>query len=107
MGLFYAKESKRQLLGYADVGYLLDSHKVISQMGYVLNCNGTTISWRSFKQTMVITSSNHSKIIAIHEASRECIWLRSMIQHIQESCRLPSIKDSPITFFEHNVACIA
>ena len=35
-----------------------------------------------FKQTMVVTSSNHSEIIAIHEASRECIWLRSMIQHI-------------------------
>ena len=37
---------------------------------------------------MVATSSNHSEIIAIHEASRECIWLRSMIHHIQESCGL-------------------
>ena len=27
MGLYYSKESKQQLLGYADVGYLLDSHK--------------------------------------------------------------------------------
>ena len=56
---------------------------------------------------MVVTSSNHSKIIKIHEASRECIWLRSMIQHIQESCGLPSIKDNPTTLFEDNVACIA
>ena len=30
-----------------------------------------------------------------------------MIQHIQESCELPSIKDSPTTLFENNVACIA
>ena len=60
-----------------------------------------------FKQTMVATSSNHSKIIAIHEASRECIWLRSMIQHIKKSCGLPSIKDNSTTLFEDNVACIA
>ena len=55
---------------------------------------------------MVATLSNHSEIIAIHKASRECIWLRSMIQHIQESCRLPSIKDNPTTLFEDNATCI-
>ncbi|RVW51150.1 Retrovirus-related Pol polyprotein from transposon TNT 1-94 [Vitis vinifera] len=81
MSLFYSRESKQQLLGYADAGYLSDPHKGRSQTGYVFNCNGTAISWRSVKQTMVATSSNHSEILAIHEASRECIWLRSMIQH--------------------------
>ena len=79
MGLFYSKESKLQLLGYVDVGYLSDPHKVRSQTMYVFHCNGTAISWRSIKQTIVATSSNHSKTLAIHEASRECIWLRSMI----------------------------
>ena len=59
MGLFYSKESKKQLLQYADAGYLSYPHKTISQTGYVFNCNGTTISWRSFKHTMVATSSNH------------------------------------------------
>ncbi|RVW75329.1 Retrovirus-related Pol polyprotein from transposon TNT 1-94 [Vitis vinifera] len=92
MSLFYSRESKQQLLGYADAGYLSDPHKGRSQTGYVFNCNGTAISWRSVKQTMVATSSNHSEILAIHEASRECIWLRSMIQHIRESCGLSSIK---------------
>ena len=91
MGLFYSKESKQKLLGYDDAGYLSDPHKARSQIGYVFNCKGTAISWRSFKQTMVATSSNHLEIIAIHEASCECIWLRLMIQHIQESCGLPSI----------------
>ena len=82
MNLFYSKETKQQLFGYDDAGYLLDPHKARSQIGYVFNCNETAISWRSFKQTMVVISSNHSKIITIHEASRKCIWLRSMIQHI-------------------------
>ena len=59
MGLFYSKESKQQLLGYADVGYLLDPHKARSQTGYVFSCNGAAISWKYVKQIMVATSSNH------------------------------------------------
>ena len=73
MGLFYSMESKQQLFGYANVGYISDPHKGRSQTGYVFNCNGTAISWRSVKQTIVATSSNHSEILAIHEVSRECI----------------------------------
>ena len=53
-----------------------------------------------------ITSSNHSEILTIHEASCECIWLRSMIQHIQETCGLPSIRGSATKLHEDNVACI-
>ena len=63
----------QQLLGYASVGYLSHPHKARLQTVYVFNCNGTAISWRSFKQTMVATSLNHSEIIAIYEISRECI----------------------------------
>ena len=106
MGLFYSNKSKEKLLEYADAGYLSDPHKARSQTGYVFNYNGTAISWRSVKQTMMATSSNHSEIIAIHEASRECIWLRSMIHHIQESCGLSSVKDKPTILFEDNAACI-
>ena len=107
MGLFYSNKSKEKLLGYVDAGYLSDPHKARSQTGYVFNYNGTAISWRSVKQTKVATSSNHSEILAIHEASRECIWLRSMIHHIQESCGLSSVKDKPTILFEDNAACIA
>ena len=52
---------------------------------------------------MVATSSNHLEIVAIHEASHEGIWLRSMIQHIQELYRLPSIKDNSTTLFKDDV----
>ena len=107
MRLFYSKAMKPQLLGYADAGYLSDPHKVISQIGYIFTYGNTTISWRSVKQTMVATSSNHSEILAMHEASRECVWLRSMIQHIRESCGLSSIKNNPTILYEDNVACIA
>ena len=64
MGLFYSNDRSNNFL---------DPHKVKSQTWYVFNCNGIVISWRYFKPTIVATLSNHSKIIAIHEASRECI----------------------------------
>ena len=107
MCLFYLRESKQQLLGYTDAGYLLDSHKGRSQTRYVFNCNGTAISWRSVKQTMVVTLSNHSEILAIHEANSECVWLRSLIQHLQETCGLPSIRGNATVSHEDNAACIA
>ncbi|XP_059627367.1 secreted RxLR effector protein 161-like [Cornus florida] len=68
IGLFYLRKSKPQLIGYADAGYLSDPHTARSQTGYLFTCGGTAISWRSMKQTMTATSSNHSEILAIHEA---------------------------------------
>ena len=73
MRLFYSKCSNSQLVGYADAGFLSDPHKGRFQTGYLFTCRNTAILWRSVKQTLVATSSNHSEIITIHEASRECI----------------------------------
>jgi hypothetical protein len=106
MGLFYPNKSNPQLVRYADVGYLSDPHKGRSQIGYLFTCGNTAILWRSVKQTISATSSNHSEIIAIHEVSRECVWLRSVIQYIREKCGLSSIKDNPTILYEDNVACI-
>ena len=74
MGLFYSVNCSPNLVGYADAGYLSDPHKARSQTGYVFICGGTVISWRSTMQSIVAISSNHAEIIAIHEASRECVW---------------------------------
>ncbi|XP_070005805.1 secreted RxLR effector protein 161-like [Nicotiana sylvestris] len=62
-----------EMIGYADAGYLSDPHKARSQTSYLFTYGGTAISWHSMKQTIVATSSNHAEIIAIHEASRECV----------------------------------
>ena len=59
MSLFYSNKSNVDLVGYADVGYLSDLHKARSQTDYLFTCGGTAISWRSVKQTITATSSNH------------------------------------------------
>ena len=63
------------MVGFADAGYLSDPHKARSQTGYVFTIGGTAIYWRSQKQTLVATSSNHAETIALHEVCRECVWL--------------------------------
>ena len=59
--LFYSKESNiTALVGYADAGYKSDPHKARSQTSYLFCYNSIAISWRSTKQTLVATSTNHS-----------------------------------------------
>ncbi|KAL8096581.1 hypothetical protein AgCh_037515 [Apium graveolens] len=106
LGLFFPNNSRSLLVGYADAGYMSNPHFGRSQIGYLFTYCDSAISWKSTKQTMTVTSSNHAELLAIHEASRECIWLRSVIQHIRESCGLSSISDSPTVLFEDNSACI-
>jgi hypothetical protein len=67
---------------------------------------GTAISWKSCKQTLIGTSTNHSKIIALYEATREYSWLRRVISHIQVSCGIDPIR-SPTIIYEDTAACVA
>ncbi|GKB95793.1 gag-pol polyprotein [Tanacetum coccineum] len=106
LGLFYLKDSKEGLVGYANAGYLSNSHKARSQTGYMFLNGGTTISWRSQKQTLVATSSNHAKVIALHEAFRECVWLRSMTQLILTSYGLEKDRN-PTLIYEDNSTCVS
>ena len=102
----YPETPNNVLVGFADAGYLSDPHKGCSQNGYVFTIGNTAISWRSTKQTLVATSSNHAEIIALHEAVKECVWLQSVVSHIRESSGLPSTTVEPICIYEDNAACI-
>ena len=66
---------------------------------------GTTISWKSSKQTLVSTFTNYFEIIALYEASRECVWLRRMINHIIQLCGIGAL-ETPTIIFENNSACV-
>ena len=43
MDLFYFEESKTKLIGYADVEYLSDPHKALSQARYGFACGDNNI----------------------------------------------------------------
>jgi hypothetical protein len=75
LGLFYPKNQDLSLIGYANAGYLSDPHNGKSQTSFMFLHVGTPISWNSCKHTLIGTSTNHSEIIALYEATRECAWL--------------------------------
>jgi hypothetical protein len=93
------------MIGYTDAGYLSDPYNGRSHTCFVFLYGGIAISWKSSKQTLVTTSTNHSEIVALYEASRECVWLRWMINHIQQSSGIGSI-ESPTIIYEDNAACV-
>jgi hypothetical protein len=68
MRLFYQKDTKSKLVGYANTKYLSDPHKARSQSEYMFTYDGTAISWRSTKQTLTTTSSNHAELIDLYDA---------------------------------------
>jgi hypothetical protein len=68
MGLYFPKDMKNILVDYIDAGYLSDPDDSKSQTGYVFLQGSTAISWKSSKQTLTCTSSNHAEVIALYEA---------------------------------------
>ena len=87
-----------------DVDYLSNPYKTWSQMIYICTYVSATIPCKSINLVAII--SNHLEILWIHEASRECVWLKLMIQHIHESCGLSFIKYNVTKLHKYNVACI-
>ena len=80
----------------------LDHKQDIYLLMEILQYLGDQLNKRWWPPPLIIL-----EILAMHEASRECVWLRSMIQHIKESCGLSSIKNNPTVLYEDNVVCIA
>ena len=107
LGLFYKVGEDSNIKGYVDAGYFFDPLKRRSQTCYVLLRQGTVISWKSAKQSLEATSSNPSDIIALHEASSDCVWLRLVDGFIKGSCSFSNVPDSPPVIYEDNAACIA
>jgi len=61
LGILFQRNADSNMIGYTDAGYLSDLHNARSQTGYVFLHCGATISWKSSKQTLVATSTNHSE----------------------------------------------
>ena len=62
-----------------------------------------SVSWLCVKQTITTTLANNVEIVAIHDASRACVWLRSMTHHIRETYGSSFDKNLPAILFEDNI----
>ena len=93
-------------MGYADAGYKSDPKTGKSQTGYIFIKNGAPVSWKSVKQTVTATSTNHAELIAFHEASRELAWLRTMERLLTSQASI-ALAEEPTVIHEDNSACVS
>ena len=56
---------------------------------------------------LLATSTNHYEIIVFYEDEKKCVWLRSVISHIQSICQMTLVNNSPTIIYEDNAACVA
>ena len=91
LGLRYKKEEGSKLIGYTDSDWAgsLDDRK--STSGYIF-CLGTKpISWSSKKQKTVALSSAEAEYIAATDAACEAVWLKRLIEDLQQGDNDPTI----------------
>ena len=105
LGLFYHKTNNPEIQGFAYSGFRTGLNAGYSQTGYIFMKCGAPISWKSTKQTVTTTSTNHAELLAFHEAAREVVWLRTLERILNQQCKL-RINDRPIVIFEDNSACV-
>ena len=98
--LIYQGNSKISLEGYADANYAGNSEDRKSTSGYIFQVFGNTISWNTKKQSTISLSSTEAELIALTHASKEALWLSSLLDEI-------GIESKPVTIFEDNQPCIS
>ena len=75
------------LLGYSDADYANCKDTSRSVSGYCYSLGSGAISWRSRKQRTVADSTCYAEYTALHETSREAIFLRQLLDNLAFPCR--------------------
>jgi hypothetical protein len=88
------------LVGYADAdGSMAEDRRAVS--GYAFLIDGGAVSWSSKRQEIVSLSTTESEYVAATHASKEALWLRSLISQIFDPIT------EPTTLFSDNQSAIA
>jgi len=91
---------RRELLGYADAdGNMAEDRRAVS--GYAFLIHGGAVSWSAKRQEVVSLSTTESEYVAATSATKEALWLRSLIT------QLFSTTLDATTLFSDNQSAIA
>ena len=71
-----------ELEGYNDANWISDSYGIKSTSGYVFTLGGGVIASKSYKQTLIATSTMESEFIALKSTGKEVEWLRNFLSGI-------------------------
>ncbi|KAE8256647.1 hypothetical protein A4X03_0g5197 [Tilletia caries] len=85
-------DGEPELMGYSDADWAGNVETRRSQSGYAFKLYGATVSWGSLRQQCVSLFSVESEYVALTEAAKDAIWLRTaVLAYDQDSPKTVSI----------------
>ena len=102
LGLTYGRHhtdtSTHVTLGptYCDADWASNKRDYRSQLGYLMQVNGDTVSWASRKQNTIATSTCESEYMAMSAATKEILWLRGLMNEMgyEQDCATTLLCDN-------------
>ena len=83
-------DNPTQLLGFSDASYGMCPDTRRSTSGYCFTLGSGIVSWAARKQKTVAQSTMDAEYIALHECSKEAIWLCALLCGIELTPTHPS-----------------
>ena len=83
-GLKYTQVDDFNLIGYSDSYFDRDKETGVSTSGYVMSLGSGVVSSGSCKQSIPVDSTTEAKYVAATEAARKIVWLRKILEYLQE-----------------------
>ena len=102
LGLLYKRNGSKAIVGFSDSDWGGDVDDRKSTSGYVFQIGGSTVSWRSKKQTSVALSTAEAEYISLSATTQEAVWIRQLCAEL--SATPPT---DPTVIFEDNQSTIA
>ncbi|CAI7774246.1 unnamed protein product [Closterium sp. NIES-54] len=91
MGLVLGGRGPVVLIGHADASWVDESATQQSSQGYTFSLGSGSISWRSTRSSLVLSSSCEAEIYAGAMAAQELRWLTYLLTDLGEQPRLPPV----------------
>ena len=100
--IFFPKQHSHEMkvVGYCDADFAGDLDDRKSTTGFIFFCNGTPITWKSKKQTIMAGSSAEAEYIALNNAANEAMYFKNLLGDLH-------LAQEPITIFEDNQSALA
>ncbi|CAI7851608.1 unnamed protein product [Closterium sp. NIES-53] len=91
MGLVLGGRGPAVLTGHANASWVDDSATHRSSQGYTFSLGSGSVSWRSTRSSLVLSSSCEAEIYAGAMAAQELRWLTYLLSYLREQPRSPPV----------------
>ena len=94
------QEGYFDLVGWSDSNWAQDTNDHRSTSGFIFDVAGSSIAWSSKKQATVATSSVEAEYIASANATKEAVWLHTLLTELDFSPTQATV------IYADNLGCI-